>query len=78
MSDTPRTDAVCDQGRAHFVYDHARKLERELNAAKERIKKLEEAGGLMLPFTKWLSNSKSAEDALNRWNELFNDSSPTS
>ncbi len=48
MSDTPRTDAeaflphdskyrVCD---ADFV----RQLERELNAANERIKRLEEAG----------------------------------
>ncbi len=52
MSDTPRTDAeaflphdskyrVCD---ADFV----RQLERELNAANERIKRLEEAGDLMV------------------------------
>jgi len=48
MSDTPRTDAeaflphdskyrVCDA-------DYARQLERELNAAQERINRLEEAG----------------------------------
>ena len=48
MSDTPRTDAeaflphdskyrVCDA-------DFARQLERELNAANDRIKRLEEAG----------------------------------
>jgi hypothetical protein len=52
VSDTPRTDAeaflphdskyrVCD---ADFV----RQLERELNAANERIKRLEEAGDLMV------------------------------
>jgi len=48
IQDTPRTDAeaflphdskyrVCDA-------DYARQLERELNAANERIKRLEEAG----------------------------------
>ena len=52
MSDTPRTDAeayyphdsrlkVCD-------VDFARQLERELNAANERIKRLEEAGDAMV------------------------------
>ena len=51
MSDTPRTNLeaffphdsmyqVCDS-------DFARKLERELNAANERIKRLEEAGDRM-------------------------------
>jgi hypothetical protein len=51
MSDTPRTDAeaflphdskyrVCD-------VDFARQLERELNAANERIKRLEEVGDEM-------------------------------
>jgi len=49
MSDTPRTDAeaflphdskyrVCD-------VDFVRQLERELNEANERIKRLEDAGG---------------------------------
>jgi hypothetical protein len=52
MSDTPRTDAeaflphdskyrVCDA-------DFARTLERELNAAQQRIKRLEEAGDAMV------------------------------
>jgi len=51
ISDTPRTDAeaflphdskyrVCDA-------DFARQLERELNAANERIKRLEEAGDVI-------------------------------
>ena len=40
MSDTPRTDAACN------IYDLqivAENIERELNAAKDRIKRLEEA-----------------------------------
>ena len=56
MSDTPRTDAeeffphdskykVCDS-------DFARQLERELNAANERIKRLEESENRML---NWLT-----------------------
>lgn len=56
MSDTPRTDAeafyphdskwkVCDA-------DFARQLERELNAANERIKRLEELENRML---NWLT-----------------------
>ena len=56
MSDTPRTDAeeffphdskykVCDS-------DFARQLERELNAANERIKQLEESENRML---NWLT-----------------------
>ena len=59
MSDTPRTDAedfyphhsnkkVCDA-------DFARQLERELNAAHERIQRLKEAGDALAynhnPFT---------------------------
>ncbi len=66
MSDTPRTDAeaflphdskyrVCD---ADFV----RQLERELNAANERIKRLEEAGN------KAIENSY-YPDRVKVWNE---------
>ena len=55
MSDTPRTDAeeyyphdsklkVCDA-------DFARQLERELNAAEERIKRLEKAGDALASLT---------------------------
>jgi len=52
MSDTPRTDAYnWDNGNyddpLHAWFDFARKLERELNAANERIKRLEEAGDEM-------------------------------
>ena len=49
MSDTPRTNARVkqmidnDQGPEGLEY-WARDLERELNAAKQRIKRLEEAG----------------------------------
>ena len=53
MSDTPRTDsselphALDDH---HFVVGSffARQLERELNAANDRIKRLEDAGDLMV------------------------------
>ncbi len=48
MSDTPRTDAK-RSGVNHFMGDwvnsnFAAELERELNAANDRIKRLEEAG----------------------------------
>ena len=48
MSDTPRTDKSyrdtfnCGIG---CLYDESKKLERELNAANERIKRLEEDAG---------------------------------
>ena len=45
MVDTPRTDAVWKT--THTMYELAgemKQLERELNAANERIKRLEEAG----------------------------------
>lgn len=55
MSDTPRTDAECgwydpngvrypEPTGDHVDPDFARQLERELNAAKARIARLEEAG----------------------------------
>ena len=54
MSDTPRTDAVQDELINQDTYTSwlemsrtARQLERELNAANERIKRLEEAGDAM-------------------------------
>lgn len=54
MSDTPRTDAECgwydpngiryqSETGDHVDPDFARQLERELNAANERIRRLEEA-----------------------------------
>ena len=46
VSDTPRTDAGLeyDDTTVDDVKDFARQLERELNAANDRIKRLEEAG----------------------------------
>ena len=66
MSDTPRTDAeaflphdskyrVCDA-------DFARQLERELNAANDRIKRLEEAGDELLRDNEDMAN-------INRWHK---------
>jgi hypothetical protein len=52
MSDTPRTDAwkrVNDPIEDLHIF--ARQLERELNAANERIKRLEQAGDLMVETT---------------------------
>jgi hypothetical protein len=55
MSDTPRTDEAEHECVDEPVMklgsvdaDFARQLERELNAAKERIKRLEEAGDKMV------------------------------
>ena len=57
MSDTPRTDAVdakCNElelkDAVFYAIFHFGELERELNAANERIKRLEEAGGLALGY----------------------------
>ena len=74
MSDTPRTDsrltAILDAD--GFVdhsncpqrwVDHGRELERELNAANDRIKRLEEAGDALKAagyFGGWA-------DAVNKW-----------
>ena len=53
MSDTPRTDAEYDnalefefdsEDRLQDIRRFSKKLERELNAANERLKRLEEAG----------------------------------
>lgn len=46
VGDTPRTDAGLeyDDTTVDDVKDFARQLERELNAANDRIKRLEEAG----------------------------------
>jgi len=66
VSDTPRTDAeaflphdskyrVCDA-------DFARQLERELNAANDRIKRLEEVGDELLRDNEDMAN-------INRWHK---------
>ena len=51
MSDTPRTDEA-QFGTGRVSVDFARTLERELNAANERIKQLEESENRML---NWLT-----------------------
>ena len=63
MVDTPRTDAK-RSGENHFMGDwvdanFARQLERELNAANEHIKRLEEAGGQLMM---WLGGDISASN----------------
>lgn len=59
MSDTPRTDAEYDNA-LEFEFDSedrlqdmrrfSKKLERELNVANEKIKRLEEAGDAMVLY----------------------------
>ena len=71
MSDTPRTDEFIAESCAlppvpiRLWPDFARQLERELNAANDRIKRLEEAGDAMKAsgyFGGW-------SDAVNKWNK---------
>ena len=50
MSDTPMTDKA-QFGAGQVTVHFARKLERELNAANQRIKRLEEAGNAMEQWT---------------------------
>jgi hypothetical protein len=57
VSDTPRTDAVWELFATDTTLEPdvefstlARQLERELNAANQRIKRLEEAGSLALGY----------------------------
>jgi len=50
MSNTPRTDEA-QFGTGRVSVDFARRLERELNAANDRIKRLEEAGDAMAETT---------------------------
>ena len=61
MSDTPRTDAGMeyDDTTVDGVKEFARQLERELNAANQRIKRLEDALGLVLKMRNdWLENQE--------------------
>jgi hypothetical protein len=56
VSDTPRTDAwkrINDP--IEDLHAFSRQLERELNAANERIKRLEEAGDKMADLLRWQS-----------------------
>ena len=45
VSDTPRTDNY--DWSFHLLFAEAQKMERELNAANERIKRMEEVGDAM-------------------------------
>ncbi len=75
MSDTPRTDAELefDPTSVDEVLDWSRQLERELNAANERVKRLEEAGDRMASILKstrqhWYSTDQCEVVAFD-WNE---------
>jgi hypothetical protein len=52
VSDTPRTDNF--DWSFHLLFAEAQKMERELNAANDRIKRLEEAGDAMVSHAKAL------------------------
>lgn len=80
MSDTPRTgknrvrfSTLCHPEDAWWVHETvSAKLERELNAANERIKRLEEAGNNLLwnfcpEYTSDLTQEQS--DAVKQWNK---------
>ena len=61
MSDTPRVDRV--HWNHAYLKEEAYKLERELNAANERIKRLEEAGDRLAAFT------PPSADRIAQWNK---------
>jgi hypothetical protein len=70
MSDTPRTNNY--DWSFHLLFAEAQKMERELNAANERIKRLEDAGNNLLwnfcpEYTSDLTQEQS--DALKEWNK---------
>ena len=81
MSDTPRTDALVrrmiDNNQSPDGLEYwARELERELNAANDRIKRLEEAGDALL----WYFCPKNTGDisflqseAIKQWNKAKED-----
>lgn len=69
MTDTIRTDTLLiawDMNpESKVIIEHARQLERELNAANERIKRLKEAGNLLCQagaFIGW-------HDKVEAWNK---------
>ena len=74
MSDTPRSDAHnWNEGHyddpLHSLLDFARQLERELNAANAKIKRMEQAGDEMAT---WLSSSRNLGDdpfMSHQWNK---------
>jgi hypothetical protein len=70
MSDTPRTDDQIGYDGSTMTLiriEFAKQLERELNAANERIKRLEEAGDAMFPWSERVGQefwTKAKEDKL--------------
>jgi hypothetical protein len=69
VSDTPRTDAVIardtgDSGLIAELAREARSIERKLNAANERIKRLEEAGDYCAELLDTIINNTAASE---RW-----------
>ena len=70
MRDTPRTNNF--DWSFHLLFAESQKMERELNAANERIKRLEEVGNNLLwnfcpEYTSDLTREQS--DALKKWNK---------
>lgn len=59
MSDTPRTDSARHDEHDPYtaIASECSKLERELNAANDRIKRLEEAGDKMADLLLWQSRT---------------------
>ena len=68
MSDTPRTSEA-QYGTGRVSVEFARQLERELNAANERIKRLEEAGDDMYGY---INHSHSSVSSIEVYNVLTN------
>ena len=67
MSDTPRTDNY--DWSFHMLFAESQKMERELNAANEHIKRLEEAGDYLCAaaaFMGW-------HDKIETWNKAKED-----
>ena len=74
MSDTPRTNNF--DWSFHMLFAESQKMERELNAANERIKRLEEAGNnLLWNFCPEYTSdfTKEQSDALKQWNQAKED-----
>ena len=74
VSDTPRTDAHnWNEGHyddpLHSLLDFAKQLERELNAANDRIKRLEEAGDYLCAAAAFMGWHDKIED----WNKAKED-----
>ena len=67
MSDTPRTDAAYAASTGVGIYElfkEAQDIERELNAANQRIKRLEEAGDGLLELCEAEVNQHNLADEI--------------